>query len=131
MARSINLIVLLGNVGQAPERIGSGENVGVRFSIATSPPWKPEATEWHNIVAWRKLAEIVLQYVEKGSKVLVVGRLTYNQWTDQNGQKRSIPQIVADDVVFLSGGTRSAPKTTSPDPDAKDAPATDEDPLPF
>jgi single-strand DNA-binding protein len=131
MARSINLIVLLGNVGQTPERIGSGENVGVRFSMATSPPWKPEATEWHNVVAWRKLAEIVLQYVEKGSKVLVVGRLTYNQWTDQNGQKRSIPQVVADDVVFLSGRSGVGNAPTSPDPDAADASVDDEDPLPF
>ncbi len=101
MARSINTITLLGNVGQTPEKIGSGENVGVRFSVATAPGWAPEKTEWHNVVAWRKLAEIILQYVTKGAKIMVIGRLTYNQWTDKDGNKRTQAQIAADDVVFL------------------------------
>ena len=128
MARSVNLVILLGNVGQPPERIGSGENQGVKFSMATSPPWKPEATEWHNIVAWRKLAEIVLQYVQKGTKVLVIGRLTYNQWTDKDGNKRSIPQVVADDVIFLSGTSAASPP---PQGAAGSASAPEEEDLPF
>ena len=124
MARSVNQVVLLGNVGQAPETIGSGENQGVRFSLATSPSWKPEATEWHNIVAWRKLAEIVLKYVEAGSKVLVIGRLQYNKWTDNEQNTRITAQVVADDVVFLSGGSGSSA------PDAP-APVPEDEKLPF
>jgi single-strand DNA-binding protein len=122
MARSLNTITLIGNVGQQPETFGEGDKGGARFSVATSPSWKPEATEWHRVICWRKLAEIVGRYVNKGDKVCVIGRMTYNEWTDKAGVTRTTAEILADEVLMLgsppSGGSGNAPTSTTMDPEA-------------
>ncbi|MBI4547876.1 MAG: single-stranded DNA-binding protein [Ignavibacteriae bacterium] len=107
--RSLNKVILIGNLGKDPELsyIPSGVAVA-KFSIATNERWKDqdgnlqERTEWHNIVAWRKLAEICGQYLKKGSKIYVEGKLQTRSWDDKNtGVKRYTTEIVANDLIML------------------------------
>ncbi len=111
MAKSVNKVILLGNVGKDPEfkALPSGQPV-VNFSIATSERYKDqqgnqqERTEWHNLVAYGKLAEIVRDYVKKGSKLYVEGRLTTRSWDDKDTNKKVYrTEIVILDLSLLSG----------------------------
>ncbi len=113
---SLNKVQLIGNLGKDPEvrAIPSGAKVA-NFSIATTESYndkntgqKVEKTEWHNIVMWRGLAEVAEKYLKKGSQVYVEGRLQTRSWDDQNGQKRYMTEIVADNMVMLGrpGGNR-------------------------
>jgi single-strand DNA-binding protein len=94
--KSLNKVLLIGNLGKDPELSYTASGVAVaKFSVATGERWKDqegnvqERTEWHNIVAWRKLAEICGQYLKKGSKVYLEGKLQTRSWDDKNtGQKR-------------------------------------------
>ena len=100
--------MLIGNVVRDPEvrTTPTGQNVA-SFSIATNFVWtdangqKQEKAEFHNIVAWRRLAEIVGQYVKKGSKIYVEGRLQTRSWDDQNAVKRYRTEIIADNMIML------------------------------
>jgi single-strand DNA-binding protein len=116
--KSLNKVILIGNLGKDPELSYTASGVAVaRFSIATGERWKDqegnfqERTEWHNIVAWRKLAEICGQYLKKGSKVYLEGKLQTRSWDDKNtGVKRYTTEIIADDLIMLdSKGGGSAP----------------------
>ena len=109
MAGSLNKVLLIGNVGRDPEMryLQSGEPV-TTFSLATNRRWtggdgQPrEETEWHNVVAWRKLAEQCNEYLNKGRKVYIEGRLQTRSWDDQaTGQKRFRTEIVADRMIML------------------------------
>ena len=108
MAMSLNKVQIIGNLTRDPElkQIPGGQTV-VSFSVATNFTWKDQAgqkqerVEFHNIVAWRKLAEIVGQYVKKGSKVYVEGRLQTRDWEGEDGVKRYRTDIVADNVIML------------------------------
>ena len=111
MAKSVNKVILIGNLGKDPEvkYTPSGTPVA-KFSLATNEKYKDkggewqERTEWHNIVAWQRLAEIVGEYVKKGSKIYIEGRLTTSSWEDkQSGEKKYRTEIVANDLVLLSG----------------------------
>ena len=111
MAKSVNKVILLGNVGKDPEfkALPSGQPV-VNFSIATSDRYKDQQgnyqdrTEWHNLVAYGKLAEIVRDYVKKGSKLYVEGRLTTRSWDDRETNKKVYrTEIVIGDLSLLSG----------------------------
>ena len=111
MAKSVNKVILLGNVGKEPEVkfLPSGGAVA-NFSIATSERFKDKSgefqdrTEWHNIVAYGKLAEIIRDYVKKGSKLYVEGRLTTRSWDDkESGKKVYRTEIVVADLSLLSG----------------------------
>lgn len=113
---SLNKVQLIGNLGKDPEvrAIPSGAKVA-NFSIATTESYndkntgqKVEKTEWHNIVMWRGLAEVAEKYLRKGSQVYVEGRLQTRSWDDQNGQKKYMTEIVADNMVMLGrpGGNR-------------------------
>jgi len=111
MAKSINKVILIGNLGKDPEvkYTPSGTPVA-KFSLATNEKYKDkggewqERTEWHNIVAWQRLAEIVGEYVKKGSKIYIEGRITTSSWEDkQSGEKKYRTEIVANDLVLLSG----------------------------
>src|SRR6266540_4035867 len=110
MAGSLNKVMLIGNVGRDPEMryIQSGEPV-TTFSIATNRRWTSpdgqprEETEWHNIVAWRKLAEQCNEYLTKGRKVYIEGRLQTRSWEDRDnpGKKIYRTEIVADQMQML------------------------------
>jgi single-strand DNA-binding protein len=111
MAKSVNKVILLGNVGKEPEfkMLPSGQGVA-NFSIATAERYKDkggewqERTEWHNLVAYAKLAEIVRDYVKKGSKLYVEGRITTRSWDDkESGKKVYRTEIVIGDLSLLSG----------------------------
>ncbi len=111
MAKSVNKVILVGNVGRDPEvkYTPSGTAVAT-FSIATNERYKDkdgnwqDRTEWHNIKAWQRTAEIVGEYVKKGSKLYVEGRLTTESWDDkQSGEKKYRTMVVVNDLVLLSG----------------------------
>jgi single-strand DNA-binding protein len=115
MAKSLNYVALIGNTGKAPEiRHTSGGTVVANFSIATSEKFKDkngtvqERTDWHNIVAYGKTAEIIEKYVVKGSKLHVQGRLQNSSWDDkESGQKRYKTEIVVNDLILLSPPSNS------------------------
>jgi len=104
-----NRITIIGRVGQDPEmrRFDSG-SVAARLSVATSEKYtnkqgqKVEDTQWHNCKAWGRLAEIIEQYSFKGQQVALTGRMTYQKWTDKNGNKRLSPEIVVEELQMLS-----------------------------
>ncbi len=106
----VNKVILIGNLGRDPEVKNLGETTVCNFSIATSEKWKDknsgqsqEKTEWHRIVAWRRLAEICSQYLSKGSQVYVEGKLQTRSW-EQEGTTRYTTEIIAQSVQFLGGG---------------------------
>jgi single-strand DNA-binding protein len=105
----LNKIMLIGNLGRDPELSYLTDGTAVaRFSLAVNRTYKTasgdkrEETEWFNIVAWRSLAERSNQYLRKGSKVYVEGRLTQRKYTDKNGVERTSIEVVANDLQFLS-----------------------------
>lgn len=111
MAKSVNKVILIGNLGKDPEikYTPSGTPVA-KFTLATNERYKDKAgewqdrTEWHNIVAWQRLAEIVGEYLKKGSKAYIEGRLQTSSWEDkQSGEKKYRTEIIAQDLVLLSG----------------------------
>ncbi|MBD3366484.1 single-stranded DNA-binding protein [candidate division WWE3 bacterium] len=110
MARSLNKVMLIGNLTRDPELkyISSGAAV-VNFAVATNREWtsdgeKQEAVEYHNIVAWRKLAEICDQLLQKGSQVYLEGRLTTRSWTDDSDVKHYRTEVVLEEMLLLSRG---------------------------
>ena len=116
MARGINKVILIGNLGQDPEVRYTPNNVAVcNISVATSEGWKDkntgemqERTEWHRISMFRRLAEIAGEYLKKGSKVYIEGRLQTRKWQDQQGQDRYSTEVIADNMQMLdsrSGGS--------------------------
>lgn len=105
---SLNRVQLIGNLTRDPElrQVPGGQTVA-SFSIATNFSWtdasgqKQDKPEFHNIVAWRKLAEIIGQYLRKGSKIFVEGRLQTREWEGEDGVKRYRTEIVADNMIML------------------------------
>lgn len=106
----LNKVMLIGRVTKDPDvrTIASGQPVA-SFSIATNYQWKDQTgqkqdkAEFHNIVAWRKLAEIIQQYVKKGARLYVEGRLETRSWTDPQGVKKYRSEIVLDNMIMLDG----------------------------
>jgi len=106
--RGVNKVILVGNLGQDPDlrRMPNGDAVA-QITVATSEVWKDqqgqkqERTEWHRCVVYRKLAEIVGQYLKKGSKVYLDGRLRTRKWQDQSGQERFTTEIVVIELQML------------------------------
>lgn len=110
VAKGINKVILVGNMGQDPEvKYMPNGNAVTNISIATSESWKDqsgqpqERTEWHRVVMFRKLAEIAGQYLRKGSQVYIEGKLQTRKWQDQSGQDRYTTEIVADNMQMLGG----------------------------
>jgi single-strand DNA-binding protein len=109
MAKSLNRVMLIGNLGKDPELRYTTSGVAVAtFSLATNESWKDqegnaqERTEWHNIVAWKKLAEICGEWLKKGKKVYIEGRIQTRSYDDKNtGTKKYITEIVADNMIML------------------------------
>jgi single-strand DNA-binding protein len=122
MRKSVNKVILVGNVGKDPEvRYSQSGTPAANFSLATNERFKDlndewqERTEWHSIVAWQRLAEIVGEYVAKGSKLYVEGKLQTTSWEDwQSGERKYRTEIVARDLLLLdpqenSGGDHQGP----------------------
>ncbi|MCL5424726.1 MAG: single-stranded DNA-binding protein [Gammaproteobacteria bacterium] len=113
MARGINKVILIGNLGQDPEvRFTPSGAAVANLNLATTDTWmdrqsgqRQERTEWHRVVMFNKTAEIAQQYLKKGSKVYIEGRLQTRKWQDQNGQDRYSTEIVANDMQMLDGRT--------------------------
>ncbi len=111
MARGINKVILVGNVGGDPDvRYMPNGNAATTLSIATSESWKDkqtgekqERTEWHRVVCFNKLGEIAGEYVKKGAKLYVEGSLRTRKWQDQSGQERYTTEIIASDIQMLDG----------------------------
>ncbi|RMF78260.1 MAG: single-stranded DNA-binding protein [Nitrospirae bacterium] len=147
--RSLNRVQLIGNMGQDPEvRYTNSGKAVCNFSIATTHTWKnadgvqQEQTEWHKIVAWGRLAEICGQYLHKGRKVYVEGRLQTRKWQGQDGTDRYTTEVVIDNMIFLggregggNGGGRPADDGFQAAPAEPAAPASsggfDDDDIPF
>src|SRR6478609_2612868 len=116
MAKSINKVILVGRLGRDPELKYTASGVPFcRFSMATDESWsdkgsgeRQERTEWHNIVAWDRLAEICNQYLTKGKLVYIEGSLQTREWDDQDGNKRRITDVRARDMVMLGGNQENA-----------------------
>ena len=140
---SVNKVILIGNLGKDPEIRTTPQGTSLaRFSLATTTTWKDasgakqERTEWHDIVAWEKLAQICGEYLHKGKMVYVEGSLQTRSWEDQNGQKRYKTEVKASNVVMLSrredGARASAAREVA---DAAEAPvasgAAYDDDVPF
>jgi single-strand DNA-binding protein len=125
MARGINKVILIGNLGADPEvRFTGSGSAAANIRIATTDTWKDkttgeqkEQTEWHNVVFFGRLAEIVGEYLKKGSQVYVEGRLRTRKWQDKEGQDRYTTEIVADEMQMLgSRGGTGAGSADSPRP---------------
>ncbi len=120
MARGLNKVMLIGRLGSDPEIRYTQDGTPVaNFSLATDSPikrgdqWETE-TEWHRIVAWRRLAEICHEYLGKGRLVYVEGRLRTRSWEDRDGNKRWTTEIMAKDIQMLE--SRSAAETLADSP---------------
>ncbi len=111
MARGVNKVILVGNLGADPEvRYTPSGSAVANVSIATTDQWKDkqtgenqEKTEWHRVVFFNRLAEIVAEYLKKGRQVYVEGRLQTRKWQDQSGQDRYTTEIVANEMQMLGG----------------------------
>lgn len=118
--KSVNKVILLGNLGKDPEVKYTPQGTPVaKFSIATNERFKDkegnwqDRTEWHNITAWARTAEIAGEYLKKGSKVYIEGSLRTHSWDDKTtGQKKYMTEIVVNDLVLLSGRGESGGEFT-------------------
>ena len=115
---SVNQIYLLGRCGKDAEVRMAGQNKVATFSLCTGGKYKTndgreiDDTAWHNIVAWRNLAELAEKYIRKGSQILVIGRLAYRKYTGNDGVERNMTEIIADKIE-LCGAKESAPSQPS------------------
>lgn len=134
MARGVNKVILIGNLGNDPEvRYMPSGDAMASVNIATTESWKDkqsgenqERTEWHRVVFFRRLAEIVGEYLRKGSQVYVEGSLRTRKWQDKNGQDRYTTEIVASDMQMLgsrSGGSAAFEPREAPQQRPQEAPA--------
>jgi single-strand DNA-binding protein len=154
MARGVNKVILVGNLGQDPELRYTGSGTAVcNIRLATNESYKDaggewvERTEWHSVVAWARLAEICNEYLKKGSQVYFEGSLQTRQWDDKDGNTRYTTEIKAKEMMMLSGregggsfsspGGMGASRSASPAPAAADSGSRDDytfqpdDDLPF
>ena len=147
MARGINKVILVGNLGNDPDvRYTQDGRAIANISLATSDSWKDkntgetvDRTEWHRVVFFNRLGEIVAEYLKKGSQVYVEGRLQTRKWQDKEGNDRYTTEIVANEMQMLggrsSGGSYEAPaKDDSAPAPTTAAPAVDDnfdDDIPF
>jgi len=128
---SVNKVILLGNIGKDPEVRETKSGKVVNLVLATSERYtdksgqKQENTEWHNLVVFGKLADVVTKYVKKGDKLYVEGSITTRKWEDKEGNTRYNTDIKVRDLTMLSGGEKKATKQVAV------AVGEDEDDLPF
>jgi single-strand DNA-binding protein len=121
MARGVNKVILVGNLGKDPEvRYMPNGNAVANITIATSESWKDkttgenqEKTEWHRVVLFRRLGEIAGEYLKKGSQVYIEGKLQTRKWQDNNGQDRYTTEIIANEMQMLGGRGGSGSSSAS------------------
>ncbi len=129
MARSINQVILMGRLTRDPEQrtTPSGKTV-VRFSIAVDRQTSEDVADFFDITAWEKLGDLVVQYLAKGRRVLVQGRLRQDSWDDKDsGKKRSKVEVVASDVTFLDPPSGTTDATTPSSAKTPSKPSKDQD----
>ena len=150
MARGVNKVILIGNLGQDPEsRTTPGGTTVTNIRIATTESWtdkasgeKKEQTEWHTVVMWSRLGEIAAEYLRKGSQVYIEGRLQTRKWQDKQGNERYSTEVVASEMQMLGGrgggpatnetrDTREGSRSTAPAPAGAGSAAEFEDDIPF
>ncbi|ABM62948.1 single-stranded DNA-binding protein [Halorhodospira halophila] len=135
-SRGVNKVILIGNLGRDPEvRYTASGSAVANVALATSDTWRDrqtgeqqERTEWHRVVMFNRLGEIAGEYLRKGSKVYIEGRLQTRKWQDQNGQDRYTTEIVANEMQMLDsrgGGGGAAPMGGGGDQRPAQAPAGD------
>ncbi|MEW6137513.1 MAG: single-stranded DNA-binding protein [Thermodesulfobacteriota bacterium] len=119
--RSLNKVMLLGNLGRDPEvRYTASGRAVASFTLATTFTWRDqdgsdqEKTEWHRIVAWGRLGEICGEYLSKGQKVYIEGRIQSRDWEDQDGNKRTTVEIVANDMIMLGSPGQNQERREEP-----------------
>lgn len=148
---TVNKVILLGRLGKDPEMRYAPSGAAIaKFSLATNSSHKNQSgewvdtTEWHNLVAFGKTAEIAGEYLKKGKQVFIEGRLSTSSWEDQQGQKKYKTEIIVSDLQFIGGrnddahsdnppvAKQSAPQAkTAPDTNKVQEPANEDDDLPF
>jgi len=140
---SVNKVILLGRLGQDPElKYTQAGKAVAKFSLATDETWKDkqgekqQKTTWHTVIAWEKLAEIIGQYVKKGSQVYIEGKIQVRNYETNEGEKRYVTEIVANNLVMLgdkkdSNGEEKPKSKPSPKPKGKDDSEINDDDVPF
>jgi single-strand DNA-binding protein len=141
MAKDLNKVQMTGRLGADPEMRYTPQGHAVTtFRVASNRSWRNtegeshEETEWFRVVAWNKLAEICNQWLLKGSRVYVEGRMQTRQWQDQDGQTRYLSEVIANDIIILDtrrdspsqGADESSPQAAEPPPSTAPAPAPNE-----
>ncbi len=137
----INKVILVGRLGKDPEVRYTPSGAAVaNFTIATSEEWKDkdsgqkqERTEWHRIVAWRRLGEICGEYLRKGSQIYIEGKLQTKSWEDRDGNKRYTTEIIAQNMQMLGSANRGARTMDQGDPGfpVEEPISVPEDDIPF
>ena len=146
MSRGVNKVILIGNLGQKPEmRYTATQSAVANISIATTESWKDkesgemrDKTEWHKVVYFGKLAEIVEKYLDKGSSVYIEGKLQTRKWQDKSGADRWTTEIVGNELTMLgsrASNSNNAPmqsnESESPFPQDDSGPGLTDDDIPF
>jgi len=135
----VNKVILVGRLGRDPEvRYTPSGTAVANFSIATSEQWnnkdgeKQERTEWHKIVAWRRLGEICGEYLHKGSQIYIEGRLQTRDWEDRDGNKRYTTEVIAQNMQMLGSADKGGKAETTGERFPVEEPITvPEDDIPF
>ena len=141
---SVNKVILIGRLGKDPDlRYTPGGKAVASFTLATNERWsgqdgqKKESTTWHNIVAWGRTAEVLKEYLRKGSEIYIEGRIDNRSWDDKEGKKRYTSEVIVQNFQFVgsrAGSEQQAPPSTGPDdvppPPDRGGSAGDDD-LPF
>ena len=133
MSRGVNKVILVGNLGQKPEmRYTATQSAVANLSVATTESWKDkesgemrDKTEWHRVVYFGKLAEIVEKYLDKGSSVYIEGKLQTRKWQDKNGADRWTTEIVGSELTML--GSRSSSSNSAMPSDQSESPFPEDD----
>ena len=146
MSRGVNKVILVGNLGQKPEmRYTATQSAVANISIATTESWKDkesgemrDKTEWHRVVYFGKLAEIVEKYLDKGSSVYIEGKLQTRKWQDKSGADRWTTEIVGSELTMLgsrasnlNSAQSSSNESESPFPQDDSGPGLTDDDIPF
>ena len=137
MSRGINKVILIGNLGDDPETRYTPSGTAVtNIRVATSERWKDrqsgemqERTEWHRVVLFTRLAEVAAEYLRKGSRVYIEGRIQTRKWQDQSGQDRYTTEIVANDMQMLDSRSDAPAMSGQPRAAAGGTRDTDEGPM--